>query len=195
MIGLAVIVVGIGFQNSRLERLMAQRPASSRVAVPQACLDAIKMALGPGASVLRYGALNTTSAPEVIAAVKLKSFPAHADCTPVSRMVILRLEKSGWKTILDASKQIKNSEGYVGIDYIDDSSSSPGYCLQMSDHRSDSAHVFTIFMSYLNKAGDIEGSSIEISWNSKLDRYQEFADVEGFLPEVKNPPHRNPSRN
>ena len=37
-----------------------------------------------------------------------------------------------------------------------------------------------------------EGAPIEIAWNSKVGRYQEYAaneDPVGFKPELKNPPH------
>ena len=149
--------------------------------------------MGPSAVLLRCGQLSNTGTLEALAVISLKSIPNGNECTPASRIVILRQEKSGWKAALTAAKEVKNPEGYIGLDYIDDTYTFLGHCLHIADKRSDGSPAFTIFLTYLrNRRGETEGSSTEISWNSQAGRYQEFAGE--FLPEVKNLPHRSPAK-
>lgn len=138
---------------------------------------------------LRCGKLNSRGKLEVLAAVKLTRVAAPKYCTPVSRFAILSLQNATRTIEVDGAKQIKNPEGYIATDYIDDSPDLPRYCLKATAQRSDGTSGFTIFLNYFGARGEIEGSSTEISWNGKAGRYQEFTDVEGFRPEVKNPPH------
>lgn len=168
-------------------RLIGQRA----VTPSRACISAARAVLGANALVLRCGDVNGSGTQEAVAALRLKSVPTREECAPVSHVVVLRSDKAHWTTALDVAKEIKNPEGYVATDYIDDSYHFPGYCLELSDKRSDGATAFTIFLTYLNPSGAVEGSSTEISWNNKVNRYQEFADVGGFKPEIKNPPHIN----
>src|ERR1039457_1837629 len=95
----------------------------------QACLDAARATIGQGAVVLRCGDLNGTGIQEAAVALVAKS--VRSGCTPVSRLLILRFERSGWKTAFEAERfQTKNASGFVGMDYIDDSDTSRGYCVE-----------------------------------------------------------------
>lgn len=90
--------------------------------------------------------------------------------------------------------QITNEAGYIGIDYIDDRKPAYGYLLNISDVRADGKKAFDLSFRYLLKDGktDTESLGIEVSWNSAVERYQEFSmnqDPEGFQSEVRNPPH------
>jgi hypothetical protein len=96
----------------------------------QACFDAARATIGQGAVVLRCGDLNGVGVQEAVVASILRL--VRKGCTPVSRLLILRLERSGWKTAFDAERsQTKNASGYVGMDYIDDSDTSRGYCVEI----------------------------------------------------------------
>lgn len=159
----------------------------------RACLDAAKAKLGPRAVVLQCGKLNNGGL-EALVVLKRTVASAPKYCTPVSQFAVLRLEGTSWKAVLDGAKEIKNGEGYIALDYIDDSPEFYGYCLGTSKERSDGKPGFAILLNYFNSGGEIEGSSTEISWNNKSGRYQEFSDVEGFRPEIKNPRHVNTRR-
>lgn len=160
---------------------------------PEDCAAAARAELGAASVVLRSGTLSDTAVPEVLAALKLKSAPTRPGCTPVTRLALLRKAAGRWTVALDASKEIRNPFGYVGMDFIDDSYQFFGYCVDIENHRSDNTRAFTLFLTYLkNREGDTEGAPVEISWNPKLARYQEFA--EGFKYEIANPPHRGSSK-
>lgn len=159
-------------------------------AVPdsQVCLSAAKARLGPRAVVVTCGQLGNPAATELLAAVKPSRATATGYCVPVSQFVVLRAENSGWTAVLERGREIRNSEGYIALDYIDDIADFAGYCLEILKTRSDGKPTFTIVLSYFNDRGDIEGSQTEISWDGNVRRYREF-DAEGFRPEIKNPPH------
>jgi hypothetical protein len=116
----------------------------------------------------------------------------NAEGLAVSQLAILRHEPSGWRVVLTASKEVQNEAGYVGIDYIDDSSPNFGYRVLFPDQRDDGKKVFSISLSYMRKDGNTDGIPLEISWDSAVGRYREFgvnSDPPGFKPEIKNPPH------
>jgi hypothetical protein len=155
--------------------------------VPQSCVDAAKKVLGNKAEVVRFGHLSGTDALEAVAIVNSNRFVANNDGMAVSRLAILRLEDGGWKSILDAYKNVTNAEGYVGIDYVDDSTIN-GYRVSFSDEGKSS---FTVDIGYLASNGESEGLPMEISWNPAIGRYQEVERGEDvFKPEIKNPPHK-----
>ena len=109
----------------------------------------------------------------------------------MSRLVILRQEKAGWQTALEAGPANKNPAGYIATDYIDDGGQFFGYCVELGDTRSDGFPAFAVSLTDINPNDQAEGASTEISWNDRVHRYQEFVTVDGFKPEVKNPPHIN----
>ena len=104
----------------------ATRPASTNQG---SCLDAAASTVGARAVVLRCGDLNASGTLEAVVAVPLK--PDRKDCVPVSRLLVLRRDPTGWKPAFEAGphSEIKNTEGYVGVDYIDDSDLYPSSLL------------------------------------------------------------------
>jgi hypothetical protein len=180
--------------------LVGSRPQSSFAqAVPQvekateshACSDAANARLGMAAVVLKCGRLNANGPLEALAVIKRTVASAPKYCMPVSQFAVLRLEGTAWKGVLEGANEIRNPEGYIALDYIDDSPEFYGYCLGTSKERSDGKPGFSILLNYFSASGEIEGSSTEVSWNGQVGRYQEFSEVEGFRKEVKNPPHVN----
>ncbi len=166
--------------------------------VPQEYLEAARTALGPGAVVLRVAHPDGTDSTEVLAALSLASIPPSQGCTPVSHIVVLRRSTEGWQTVLDADKdgQVKNPEGYVGVDYIDDSQEnrSPGYCADLSQELD---KHFSLALTYLTAAGAEDGIPVYVEWNDKVGRYQSSiinSDPPGFESELKNPPHVDTSK-
>ena len=160
------------------------------------CLQAAKKELGPAAVVLKFGNLTGTSALGCVAGVPLKQSRNTADGTPVSSFVILRQSLSpGWKTELTGDKSwMRNDTGYLGLEFIDDSHPSAGYRIGFKDRRSDGEPGFVLYVYYLSPRAEDEGLPVEISWNPKVGRFQEFdygIDLHGigFRSEVKNPRH------
>ena len=169
-----------------------QKPSVSE-SDTRSCLGAAKKALGLSAEVLKCGHLTGGDALEVVAAVPLKSVKRRGDDVPVSQLAILRERKSGWSAELSVNKQIKNSAGYIGIQFIDESAKELGYYVSFSDHRSDETRGFVIFLSEIAPDGNPEWP-VQISWNPVVQRFQQYAGDEepiGFKSEIKNPPHRN----
>jgi hypothetical protein len=118
----ALVVLLVGFGNGGgLAQIVSQGGKSRIVDSNPGCLAAARTILGPAAVVLRCGELNAAKDLEVVAVLRRKIASPPNYCEPLSRFVVLRYEKTGWKTILDGAKEIKNPEGYVGLDYIDDS--------------------------------------------------------------------------
>ncbi len=166
----------------------------------QRCLDAAKKALGPDAQVLKCGHITGTDALEAVAAIRLKQFRTTADGVPISKLVILREQKSRWVVELTADKNwIRNNIGYLSDATADSaqlirflasySAHFIGYRVSFSDRRSDEASDFTIWLYILSPTGINEGTSLEISWNPSAQRFQDFAygqDPEGFRPEIKD---------
>lgn len=170
------------------------KDVSKRHSTQESCLDAARAALGPRAAVLRCGDLNRSGILEAVVALVLK--PNRKRCTPASRVLILRLREAGWRQVFEARPrfQIRNTEGYVGIDYIDDADFYRGYCVVITD--ASASQLFSIVLAYIGSDGrvDEEGLPIGVAWNRKVGRYQEIASNEGplkFAPEIKNPPHIN----
>lgn len=156
------------------------------------CLKTARKILGPTAELLKYGDLNKNGAVEALAAVRLRGRNTSIDGTLISRALILRHEGSSWAVVLDISNHVTNSQGFVGIEFIDDSPFY-GYALSVADARNNGTKAFTIYLVYLNKVRESEGAPMEISWNVKVGRYQEYAygdDPPRFKPELKNPPRR-----
>ncbi|HEY2858969.1 MAG TPA: hypothetical protein VGJ21_11175 [Terracidiphilus sp.] len=159
------------------------------------CVQAARRALGPHAVVVKCGDLNTPGVLEVVGVIPAK-FPASHSGIAIRGMAILRREPSGWRTELTAVREIKNEAGYIGIDYIDDSSPFFGYWLVLSDTRSDGKKSCDLdLLDIEERDGSSEAASTEIAWNPAAFRYQEFTtnrDPEGFRAEIKSPAHRKP---
>lgn len=183
--------------------VQAGNASSPRTALPggpppdaaaQSCLEAARHALGADAEVLKCGHFTGTDALETVAAVCLKRFKETKTGVPVSKLVVLRREQAQWVVELTADRNwIRNSAGYIGIDFIDDSANLVGYRFLSSDEGPHEAPGFRFFLSFLNPHGDDEGIPIEISWNPAVGRLQELDyghEPQAFKPEIKNPPHK-----
>jgi hypothetical protein len=142
-------------------------------------------------SVLKCGHFAEGNALEVVAGVKLAQLNEMRDRVSVSKLGVLRLNGTMWQVEFIADEnRMRNNIGYVGLEFIDDSFPIYGYRVSISNHRSDGVTDFTIWLDYLSKDGITKGSPTEISWNSSLRRFQEFAygqELEGFRTEVINP--------
>ncbi len=181
------------FTHATLPALAQSSPGPSVRQPPPECLQAAKQVLGQGAEVVKYGEISHAGTEEAIAVVRLPQAPGHGGGMLVSGLVALQRQNSGWRPVLHAARQIQNDAGYIGIDFIDDSSPFYGYRVVFANKRTDGKDAFTIQIGYVNRSGSPEGVPLEVSWNPKAGRYQEFSDSEdpgGFKPEVKNPPHR-----
>ena len=152
--------------------------------------------MGPHSEVLKCGALNTPGTQEVVAILPASFPPRKGIGIAIRKMLILRKERSGWRTALTAAREIRNEAGYVGIDYIDDYFHYFGYWLTITDTRSDGAKAMDIDLVDIENAdGTSEASSTEIAWNPVAGRYQEWAydqNPAGFRSEISNPPHWKP---
>ena len=152
------------------------------------CLAAAQNVLGPEAEVKRCSNLEKEVV-EAIAIVRLKQFAENKEGIPITKLVILRQTESRWEIALDVAKQIRNPNGYVGIDYIDDSEQYPGFRIAISER---GKQPFMLALSYMRRDGGSEGIPIYISWNSATGRFQELISNEGdpdrFKDELRNPP-------
>jgi hypothetical protein len=191
---LALLLFSAGCSKSQLPKASSgQSEASGGQSDKQRCAAGAKSVLGESASVLRCGNLTGSGALQALAVVPLSGFPQAQGTIAASRVVIIRRQGSEWVTELDAHKQITNPAGYIGLDFIDDSYLSRGYNLEISDRRSDDAPGLTLWLTYLDDKGQIEGVAVQVTWNPAVHRFQEFTtnqDPEGFRSEIKNPPHR-----
>jgi hypothetical protein len=162
---------------------------------PKDCLKAAVRLLGSKAEILHYGDVSKNGKIEAVAIARLAPDATVRKDILVSRAMILRREGSEWSVVLDATEQIKNEQGYIGLDYIDESSGFYGYRLSLDDRRGDDQPAFTIYLTDLGPDKEPQGAATEINWNPNVGRYQEFSygDYPAvFKPEVKNPPRLRP---
>jgi hypothetical protein len=177
----------------RSERQTPPLPVSD--SAPQRCLDAAKETLGPNAEVLKYGHLTGSVSLEAVAVVRPRRLKDTEDGVAISRLLILRQEKSGWAIELKVDKDIRNSAGCIASACIEDSHSSQGlphFRVSFADHRSDDTAGFVIYLAWTDALGNVEGVPVQISWNSSVGRFQEYdpnVDPPGFQPEIKDLPH------
>ena len=161
------------------------------------CAQAAKRALGSAAIVLRCGDLTGSGALEVLAVTRIPGLPDRKEGIPVSRLWVGRqFSVSQWVAQLETDDQrfIKNSEGYVGVYFIDDSNLSDGYLLSIDKACTDGSSSLALELRYVDREGkfDEESLPLEVCWNASVRRFQEHDDTddpEGFHNEVKNPKH------
>lgn len=173
----------------------SSNPVSSALNQQQKeCLAEAQKALGMKAQVVRCGELNTPGIQEVVAVIPAEYPPSSDTSLKIWKLVILRHEPTGWRTVLTASREIQNEAGYVGLEFIDDDFKFMGYQLRLRDERPDESTVFAVNLIYIESAdGGSDQVGIEIAWNPAVGRYQEVPlegdGSENFKPEIKNPPH------
>jgi hypothetical protein len=150
----------------------------------------------PDLKILRSGDLIGDGSREYVAARMLTKQPRKG--IYVSRLVIARAQHGHCSIILDAGKNgPKNPAGYIGIEFIDDGGDFYGYAVKFgSDVRDSTGEKGDLYLSWLNPQHEPEGMGIEIGWNKKIGRYQEYRDKddsspEMFKTELPNPRHIN----
>jgi hypothetical protein len=192
--GIFMLLVVRGSLSGWATPLMNQRRPTGDSA--QRCLEAAKKALGSEAEVLKCGHLTRSGRLETVAAIRLRQFKTLRNSIPVLRLVVLRQNGSRWETMLTADMQnlIRNSIGYIGVDFIDDSEDEDfvGYRVSFSTEGTRGAPRFMIWLKYLDREERDEGVAIGISWNPSVGRFQEYSEnyePMGFHPEKKNPMH------
>jgi hypothetical protein len=129
------------------------------------CTEAAWKAIGQGAVVLKCGFLNEPAVLEVVAGLTKQPQRATDKRILVSKVVLLRREPRGWRVALAVSKQIQNERGFIGIDFIDDSSPFWGYAVQFHAHRADDKAGFVLSLSYMAASKDDSEVPVDISWN------------------------------
>ena len=150
---------------------------------------------GSNLKIIRSGDLVGDGAREYVAVRMLPQQPKNA--IHVSRLLIARAQHGQCSIVLDAGKNgPRNPIGYIGIEFIDDGGDFYGYAVQFSSDAGDPKHKVDLNLTWLNPEHEPEGMGIEIGWNEKVGRYQEYrleddSSPERFKPEVRNPPHRN----
>ena len=131
-----------------------------------------------------------------MAAIRVRGLKDDRSGVPISKLVILRRAKSQWNLELNIDKEITNSAGYIGIDFIDDSDPFQYYRAKVSDRAAiwgdREPSKFTLVLDFMNRAGKVDegGIGIGIGWNPAVGRFQEIEpNGEEFAPERKNPKH------
>jgi hypothetical protein len=150
--------------------------------------------LGSTSEVARCGHLLGQSSLEAVGLLPLRQFKPTVGGVAVARLVIIRRFRGPWTVELDAARQIRNPAGYIGVDFIDDSSESPGFFVQFLDERDDGTAGFVLALTYLSPSGETEGAPTQIAWNASVARFQEFDLTRqpfGFKTEMPAPPHRS----
>lgn len=146
--------------------------------------------LGPTAEIVKYGHFIDSKNLDAIAVTRIRTNSAGTRLL-ISNLAALRLTRTGWQRLLRVSNYITNDAGYIGIDYTEDSPSF-NYELELANKRSDGTPGFVLTFTFLTRKLERDGLPIEVGWNPAVGRYQEFSpNGEGFLPELKNPPHRH----
>jgi hypothetical protein len=192
--GLHMCILSCVFVSGHIHSASSQEAPTHSNVDQQSCLEAGKQALGPDAQILKCGHLTGSDALEAVAAIHLKQFRTTKVGIAVSKFVVLRREKLEWTTVLTADQEaIRNTLGYIGADFINDSDTCSRYRVSFYDEGSHEVPGFTIVVSYFrpDAQGDA-GAPVEIAWNRSVGRFQEYnenQDPLGFQAEKKDLPH------
>jgi hypothetical protein len=166
----------------------------------ESCLQAARKMLGPGGEVLKCGHLNNATTLETIIATRVPGLKDDKHGISVSRLLVLRRNKSQWDIELTVDKEIKNSAGFIGVNFIDDSHPCPYYRVNFSDQGAKwgdrSPSLFTMVLVSITQQGKVDEDDLGlgIGWNPAVGRFQEIEpNGEEFAFEKKTPKHiRNP---
>lgn len=172
---------------------------ATTVALPQVamakrdlCAAAAKNALRAEVLLVRFGDLTGGGKPGCVAVVPQGTNQGEKKILS-RRGIVLQANGDQWRELLRFDDEIRNEQGYIGIDFID-----PDYhyglALETDDQRSDGTKAFTMYFTFLDAKLKPEGLAVEVSWNPKTRRFQEYApnelDPPDFKPEIRNPPVR-----
>ncbi len=162
----------------------------------ESCLQAAREFLGPNAEMLKCGHLSDAAHVEAVVAIRVRDLKDNRNGIPISKLVILRQGNSRWNSEINVDKEITNSAGYVGFNFINDSHPFPYYRVNFSDRGARwgarDPSQFTLVLRPMTRDGKIDEGDvgIGIGWNSAVGRFQEIdPNGEEFAPEVKNPKH------
>lgn len=173
------------------------------------CLQAARRWLGSSAEVVKCGHLTEPGAAEVVAILPLSGHKKYPNLYYASKFVILRRTgPDAWAEELRADRlPPRNSSGYIGagstitaedlykwVSYGYGLSFYPTVSANDPSNAFNNRPYFTVSLTYLNAQGELEGSDVEISWNPKVLRFQEFNYEAGmFMTESRKPPtHGSP---
>jgi hypothetical protein len=154
------------------------------------CEEEARRVLGSGVQLLRSGDFLHLGVIECLAVVAYSTSQDTVELK-VRRGVLVEKQGSAWRILLRFESTIRNPQGYVGLDVIDPRYRF-GFAVRLADERSDGTPGFTIYLIYLNQKLKPEGLPVEVSWNRKVSRFQEYApnelDPPDYKPEIANPP-------
>ncbi len=160
------------------------------------CLQAALKLLGPAAEVLKCGHLSDPTHMEVVAGIRVPGLKDDRNGAPISKLVILRQGNSQWEIELNVDKEITNSAGYVGFNFIDDSHPFPYYRVNFTDQGASwgarKPSQFTLVLLPMTQDGRVDPRDIGfgIGWNPAVGRFQEIEpNGEQFASEIKAPKH------
>jgi hypothetical protein len=152
--------------------------------------------LGPDGQVLKCGHLVDAIGLEAVVVSRVPGLKDSKDGIPISKLLILREVGTQWNSELKVDREITNSAGYVGSDFIDDSHPFPYYRAKFTDQGAQwgarPASQFTLVLHSMTRDGKIDPEDIGlgIGWNLAVGRFQEIEpDGEHFAPEVTAPRH------
>lgn len=182
--------------NSSLTIRGAAQDSIVSVTEQQSCLHAARKLLGPKVEILKIGHLSESTHIEAIIAIRVPGLKDDKYGIPISRLLIVQKDKDHWSAVLTVDREITNSAGYVGFDFIDDSNPIQYYRANFSGRGvkwgNRDPKLFTLILTSMDRTGrtDEEDLGTGIGWNTAVGRFQEIdPNGEEFRPEVKNPKH------
>jgi hypothetical protein len=162
----------------------------------EGCLQAARELLGPEAEMLKCGHLSDVAHLEAVVGIRVQGLKDDKNGIPISKLEILQRVKSHWESVLIIDGEIKNSEGYVGADFIDDSHPFPYYRVDLTDRGAQwgdrTPQQFTLVLLSMTRDGKVDEGDmgLGIGWNPAVGRFQEIEpNGEELAPEVKTPKH------
>jgi hypothetical protein len=166
---------------------MAQvRPIDDPPTVDAATTEAAVKAIGPEASVVRFGHFSSPDQFEAIAVVDAPSFYRKQ---AISRMVVLRKAGSNWTADLTVDRVIRNPTGFIGATSLDQIHRSDLYKIAFFNRTFDDGKArFVVQLTTVDADGKATGPSVYVSWNPLVGRYQQISLQDyGFEPEIHEP--------
>lgn len=176
-VAISIALLGSGLAS-------AQSTAGSR----ERCMVRSARVLGPDATVLRSGNLLSNGKLQCVSMVP-HTKDTRGQWVSIRRGIVIEWDGKQWRELLRFDDAIRNDHGYIGISFVDPAFHY-GFALQIEARRSDQTKAFTMYLTWLNADLQPEGAPVEVSWNPKVGRFQEYlsdADAPGFVTEVVNP--------
>lgn len=176
--GLALPIAGCG--ESPKPAPDAAKKEAPKPQVPPDMQAVAEASLGSDVTVLAWGNLSLSGAPQVLAANLLKSTPQGvAPGNLLTRGVVLSQQDGKWQEIFRVDEHLKNPKGFLGGTPIAGIS---GWRLQyeMSKEKG-----LTMYFTPIQQPASGQVRPIGVMWNPKVMRYQSLdRNYENFLNEV-----------